>query len=201
MEWGLWDGPDVNVTLTKSGELLFSKSPEVIAGISDRVVANIKERIAHATEQPQSGSVPVPELGLTAMWRASMGISMPGMRVTYESPYSSPRRSGTTTGRWSRCRSRTRSRRRGASKPYSLPSIAVLGRLPARRDEPAAQPGGISKYQDVIDNCDLGNLRGVLLVRTTLTSRVIEPRERGMTFFLSLSLFFSLSLSLSLSLS
>jgi hypothetical protein len=76
MEWGLWDGPDVNVTLTRSGELLFSKSLEVIAGISDRVVANIRERIAHATEQPQSGSVPVPELGLTAMWRAENDVSV-----------------------------------------------------------------------------------------------------------------------------
>jgi len=129
MERGLWDGPDVNVTLTRSGELLFSKSPEVIAGISDRVVAGIKERIAHAAEQPQFGSLPVPELGLTAMWRAGMGISMLGMRVTYESPWPSPRRSGTTTGRWSRCRSRTRSRRRGASptRCRALPSWTCPG--------------------------------------------------------------------------
>ena len=31
-------------------------------------------------------SVPVPEFGLTAMWRAGTGITMPGMRVTYKSP-------------------------------------------------------------------------------------------------------------------
>ncbi len=59
-------------------------------------------------------------------------------------------------------------------KPYSLPSIAVVD--VSRLGETSRLLGreGISKYQGVIDNCDLGNLRGVLLVRATLTSRVIE---------------------------
>jgi hypothetical protein len=174
MERGLWDGPDVTVTLTRSGKLLFSKSPEVIAGISDRVVAGIKERIAHAAEQPQSGSVPVPELGLTAMWHAGMGISMPGMRVTYESPLAFTEEEWDHHWKMVALQVQDTIKKKGG-KPYSLPSIAVVDVSRLGETSRLLSPEGISKYQGVIDNCDLGNLRGVLLVRTTLTSRVIEP--------------------------
>jgi hypothetical protein len=65
-------------------------------------------------------------------------------------------------------------KKKGA-KPYSLPSIAVVDVSRLGETSRLLSPEGISKYQDVIDNCDLGNLRGVLVVRTKLTSRVIEP--------------------------
>jgi hypothetical protein len=169
----------VNVTLTRSGRLLFSKSPEVIAGISDRVVAGIRERITRAAEQLQSGSVPVPELGLTAMWRAGMGISMPGCA----SPMSPPGlRRGGVDHHWNMVALQVQDTiKKKGGKPYSLPSIAVVDVSRLGETSRLLSPEGISKYQDVIDNCDLGSLRGVLLVRTTLTSRVMNRCAGGLT--------------------
>lgn len=66
LEQGLQDGPDVGVTLTRSGKLLFSEDPVKTAGIAGTVIAAIKQHAAAAPGQPVTGNVPIPELGLTA---------------------------------------------------------------------------------------------------------------------------------------
>ncbi len=83
LEKTVWDGPDVGVTLTRSGKLLFSESPAKTAAIAGQVIASINEHVAAAAGQPVAGSIPIPELGLTAMLHPAP-ISGPGMRVTYE---------------------------------------------------------------------------------------------------------------------
>jgi hypothetical protein len=59
---GLWDGPDVSITLMRSGKLLFSEDPAVIAGIAGRVIAEVKGRGTCTSGRSLSGNVPVPEL-------------------------------------------------------------------------------------------------------------------------------------------
>jgi hypothetical protein len=125
LEWGLWDGPGVNMTLLRSGKLLFSEKPEVIAGISNRVIAEVKKRIAHATQQSQFGNVAVPQLGLTAMWRAGMGISMPGARVTYQSVLIFTDEEWDHHWKMATLQVKDTIEEKGG-KPYSLPSIVVV---------------------------------------------------------------------------
>jgi hypothetical protein len=49
LEKGLQDGPDVRVTLTRTGARLFSESPGKTARIADQVVSGIKDLVASAT--------------------------------------------------------------------------------------------------------------------------------------------------------
>jgi hypothetical protein len=86
LEEGLADGPDIGVTLVRSSKLLFSESPAKTAAIADRVVAAIKERVTATAGQQVMGSIPIPELGLTAMLHDAGPVSAPGLRVTYEPP-------------------------------------------------------------------------------------------------------------------
>jgi len=60
-------------------------------------------------------------------------------------------------------------------KTYTIPSIVVLD--VSRLGWAGQQPIGpwTSEFQDVLDACDLGNLRGVLVVRSELTSQGLEP--------------------------
>jgi hypothetical protein len=60
-------------------------------------------------------------------------------------------------------------------KTYDLPSVLVVDVSRLGETSRLLSPEGLTKFQEVLDNCDLGNLRGALLVRTTLTSQVIEP--------------------------
>jgi hypothetical protein len=83
LETGLQDGPDVGVTLTRTGKLLFSEDPVKTATIADQVLTRIKEMATAAAGQPLSGRIPVPELGLAAMVHDDDLV--PGMRVAYES--------------------------------------------------------------------------------------------------------------------
>jgi hypothetical protein len=60
-------------------------------------------------------------------------------------------------------------------KTYAIPSIVVLD--VSRLGEAGQRPLGpwTGNFQDVLDGCDLGNLRGVLVVRSELTSQNLEP--------------------------
>jgi hypothetical protein len=115
LERGLWDGPGVSMTLMRSGELLFSKDPTVIAGIASRVIAEVKKRSDRTLVLSLPCSVPVPELGLTAVLLPDTGLSRPGIRVTYESLLTPD----DWEHHWTTAAdiSRTRSRRIRASRP------------------------------------------------------------------------------------
>jgi hypothetical protein len=82
LEEGLQGGPDVGVTLMRTDTLLFSESPGKTARIADQVIDSVKELVAAAEGRPVSCSIPIPQVGLTAMMHG--GGSGPGMRVTYE---------------------------------------------------------------------------------------------------------------------
>jgi hypothetical protein len=60
-------------------------------------------------------------------------------------------------------------------KKYQSPSIAAVDISRLGETSRLLDADGIARYQQILDSCNLGNLRGALLVRTTLTSRVIEP--------------------------
>jgi len=174
LERGLWEGPDVNITLMRSGELLFSSKPAVIAGISDRLIALISERITDAPGAPRYGSVPVPELGITAVWDADTDIGIPGARVTYESVLRF------TDDEWdyhwamAALQIQDAIVKRGR-KAYALPTIVVVDVSRLGETGRLLSVDRIRKLQDVLDDCDLGGLRGALVVRSASPSRLIEP--------------------------
>ncbi len=58
LEKGLQGGPDVGVTLARTGALLFSESPEKTAGIAGQVITSIKDLVAAAACQPVCGDAP-----------------------------------------------------------------------------------------------------------------------------------------------
>jgi hypothetical protein len=62
------------------------------AAIADQVVTAIKERVTAAAGQPVTGSIPIPELGLTAMLHDAGPVSAPGLRVTYDPPQTDEQR-------------------------------------------------------------------------------------------------------------
>lgn len=174
LEWGLWDGPDVSITLMRSGQLLFSEDPAVIAGIADRVIAEVKERGACTSGRSLADNVPVPELGLTAVLSPGVGVSRPGMRVTYESRLTA--QDEDWDHHWTMTARQIQDKIEGKGlKTYALPSIVVLD--VSRLGEAGQIPIGpwISKFQGVLDSCELGNLGGALLLRSALTSQVLEP--------------------------
>ena len=187
LENGLWDGPEVGVTLTRSGKLLFSESPAKTAAIADQVIASINEHVAAAAGQPTTVSIPIPELGLTAMLHPPLPLTGPGMRVTYEWLLTPEE----WEYHWSMAALQTKDPiENKGRKTYVLSSILVLdvSRLGYAGQMPAGPWTG--KFQDVLDACDLGNLGGVLVVRSQLTSEHVEalcwrgtppwrwPRER-----------------------
>ena len=79
LETGLQDGPDVGVTLTRTGKLLFYGGPR-----RKRPRSRGPGHRAHQGDgdgragQPLSGRIPIPELGLVAMVRDDGGtVSAP----------------------------------------------------------------------------------------------------------------------------
>jgi hypothetical protein len=66
-------------------------------------------------------------------------------------------------------------------KKYESPSIAVVDISRLGETSRLLGADGIARYQQILDDCNLGNLRGALLVRTTLTSRAIEPLCAALT--------------------
>lgn len=174
LERGLWDGPDVNITLMRSGELLFSSKPAVIAGISDRLIALVSERITGASGEPRYGSVPVPELGLTAVWDADTDIGIPGARVTYESVLRFTDEEWDYHWAMAALQIQDAIVKRGR-KAYPLPTIVVVDVSRLGETGRLLSVDRIRKLQDVLDDCDLGGLRGALVVRSASPSRIIEP--------------------------
>jgi hypothetical protein len=171
LEKGLQDGPDVGVTLTRTDKLLFSEDPAKTAAMADQVIASIKELVAAAAGQPVSGSIPIPELGLTAMVHDGGPVSGPGMRVTYESLL--------TDDQWdyhwkmAALQIKDTVEKKG-SKTYALPSILVLDVSRLGYAGQMLTGPGIAKFQEVLDGCELGNLGGVLVIRSQLTSEILE---------------------------
>jgi hypothetical protein len=93
LETGLQDGPDVGVTLTRTGKLLFSEDPVKTATMADQVITRIKEMATVAAGQPLSGRIPIPELGLAAASPPSRPQSPAGCapRSSNRAPWPWPR--------------------------------------------------------------------------------------------------------------
>jgi hypothetical protein len=171
LEKGLDDGPDVGVTLTRTGALLFSEDPAKTAGIADRVIASINELVAASAGQPVSGNIPIPELGLTAMVHDGGPISGPGMRVTYEPLLTDDQ----WEYHWKMAARQIKDRvEEKGRKIYALPSILVLDVSRLGYVGLVLTEAGIAKFQEVLDGCELGNLGGVLVIRSQLTSEILE---------------------------
>jgi hypothetical protein len=173
LEEGLAGGPDVGVILIRSGKLLFAEDPAKTAAIASRVVTAIKERVAAGAGQPVTGSIPVPELGLTAMLHDGGPLCRPGMRVTYQLPLADDQQEH----QWKMAALQIKDPvEKKGRKIYGLPSIVVLdvSRLGSAGQEPA-EAWWTGKFQDVLDACELGNLGGVLVVRSELRSQVLQP--------------------------
>ena len=130
LEDGLFSEPDVEVILARSEDRLLFADPDMTAAVAGRVVTAIKERAAAAAGQPVTGTIPVPELGFTAVLHDAGPVCVPGRRVTCEPPRLTS--SGITTGRWPRCRSRTRSRRT-RSQDLRAAEHRRARRVPGRR--------------------------------------------------------------------
>ena len=170
LEEGLRDGPDVGVTLMRTGVLLFSKTPGETARIADQVIASIKELVAATDGQPVSRSIPIPELGLTAM--VHNGGFGPFMRVTYESLLAEDQ----WEHHWKMATMQIKDRvKEKGRKSYALPSILVLDVSRLGYAGQMLTGSGIEKFQEVLAGCELGNLGGVLVVRSELTSEILEP--------------------------
>ena len=175
MEQGPWGDADVYVTLTRTGKLLFSEAPELVAETSDRVVAQINGAIAAAgDERLGHGNIPIPEFGLNAAWTVGTGIGFPGARVTYQSTLTFTEEEWEYHWKMAAIQVKDTVQRKG-TKTYQSPSIAVVDISRLGETSRLLGPDGIARYQQIMDECNLVNLRGVLLVRTTLTSRAIEP--------------------------
>jgi hypothetical protein len=171
LEKGLQDGPDVGVTLTRTGALLFSENPDKMATIADQVVTCIKELVAAAAGRPVPGSIPIPELGLTAMVHDGGLVSEPGMRVTYEPLLTDD----LWDYHWKMAALQIKDTvEEKGRKTYGLPSILVLDVSRLGYAGQMLTEAGIAKFQDELDRCELGNLRGVLVVRSQLTAEILE---------------------------
>jgi hypothetical protein len=173
LEEGLSGGPDVGITLIRSGKLLFAEEPDKTAEIADRVVSAIKERVAAAAGQPVRDSIPIPELGLTAILHDGGPFSRTGMRVAYKLPLADDQQEH--QWRMAALQIKDPIETKGR-KAYRLPSIVVLdvSRLGSAGQAPV-EPSWTRKFQDVLDACELGNLSGALVVRSELTSEILQP--------------------------
>ena len=172
LEEGLFEEPHIEVILERSDDrLLFSENPAKTAAVADRVITAIKERVAAVAGQSVTGSIPIPEFGFTAVLHHV--VSRPGMRVTFEPPL--------TDEQWEHhwkmaARHIKDSIEKKGSKPYALPSIVVLdvSRLGAAGKVPA-DASWMGKFQDVLNGCELGNLRGAVVMRSELVSELLHP--------------------------
>jgi hypothetical protein len=187
LEQGLWEGPDVLVTLVRTGPL-FSEEPDTIAKVGARVIADITQRVADAGGEPGSAVIPVPDLELSAevVWPSPVP-TMPGIRVNYQPVVGEQ----WTDNHWEMAALMIKDRidKDKALKTYSLPSILVLdvsrlgnaGQMPtgirnlAELFTGGTKPPWPTEFQAVLDGCELGNLNGVLVVRSHLGARTIEP--------------------------
>jgi hypothetical protein len=167
LERGLEDGPDVAITLERTGALLFAENPVTTAGIADRVLADIREHAATGTGQPLSGRILIPELGLSAWVHDAGPFAGPGSRVTYESLITSEQWEHHWTMAARQIRDTVEKKGR---KAYALPSILVLDVSRLGYVGQQVTEAGITSLQEELDYCDLGNLGGVLVTCSRLTS-------------------------------
>jgi hypothetical protein len=175
MEQGQWGDTDVHVTLTRTGELLFSEPPELIAEISNRMIAQITEAVAAAGHKPlKHGNIPIPEFGLNAAWTAGTGIGFPGARVAFQATLTFTEEEWAHHWKMAAWQVKDTVEEKG-KKEYESPSIVVVDISRLGETSRLLGADGITRYQQILDDCNLGNLRGALLVRTTLASQVIEP--------------------------
>ena len=188
LEHEFWDGPEVHVTLRRSGERLFSLSPQAITRNAQQLTNEIKNRMAAYPDQPWTATLDVPELKLSAVVESGIGLGTPGARVAYESVGDEQ----LSNYNWGMAARMIKDTVEGKGQKNSLrnspPSILVLdisrldaaGRMPtsARRVSDvftgsAGEPW-TNEFQAELDRCDLGRLTGVLLVRSQLTSQHFE---------------------------
>jgi hypothetical protein len=98
-------------------------------------------------------------------------VSAPGMRMTYEPLL--------TDDLWDyhwkmAARQIKDTVEQKGRKTYALPSILVLDVPRLGYAGQMLTEAGIAKFQDELDRCELGNLRGVLVVRSQLTAEILE---------------------------
>jgi hypothetical protein len=171
LEKGLQSGLDVGVTLRRNGALLFSESPERTAAIADQVITSIQDLLAAADGKPISGGIPIPELGLTATVHDGGPVSGPGVRVTYEPLL--------TDDLWdyhwkmTAWQIKDTVEKKGRNS-YALPSILVLDVSRLGYAGQMLTEAGIAKFQEVLADCEHGNLSGVLVIRSQLASEILE---------------------------
>lgn len=174
LEDGLFSGPDVEVILARSEDRLLFADPAKTAAAADRVLTAIKERVAAAAGQPVTGTVPVPELGFTVVLHDAGPVCVPGRRVTCEPPLTDEQ----WDHHWKNAALQIKDpiERDKGRKTYALPSIVVLNvsRVGAVGQEPA-DASWMGKFQEVLDECKLGNLSGALVVRSELVSEILHP--------------------------
>lgn len=159
------------VTLMRQGDPVFHLSPEKVDEITDKIVASIAALSASAPDGHILGNVFIEEAGLNAVFMPGED-TMPGMRATFQPPL--------TGAEWDRhwkmaaLLTRDRIQAKGR-KAYALPSIVVMD--VSRLGEAGRWPLGAwaGEFQKVVDACDLGNLQGVLVIRSTLDSMHVEP--------------------------
>jgi hypothetical protein len=175
LERQLWDDDDVHVMLSRTGKLLFSESPAITAAAGARVAGEIRAGIAVAPDgQYKHGNVPVPELGLAASWTTGIGMTFPGGRVAYQSVLTFSAEEW--EHHWNMAALQVKDSVEGKGrKRYDSPSIAVVDVSRLGETSRLLTPEAIAKYQEILDSCELGNLRGAMLIRTTLDSPLVQP--------------------------
>jgi hypothetical protein len=174
LEDGLFSGPDVEVILARSEDRLLFADPDKTAAAADQVVSTIKERAAAAAGHPITGTIPVPELGFTAVLHDAGPACIPGRRVTCEPPLTDEQ--WDYHWKYAAMQIKDPIEKEKGQKPYALPSIVVLDvtRVGAVGQEPA-DASWMGKFQKVLDECNLGNLSGALVVRSELVSNILHP--------------------------
>lgn len=175
LEAALAEGPNLHIMLQRTGERLFTKSPAEVREVASRLVETAK-RMAPA-DRPLS--IPIPELALTAFVVPRVGLNLPGMRVTYESPPTWDDSWLQHHLKYASMQVRDTIVKKGA-RIYDEPSIVVID--VSRLGEVSRSDDGVWNLalSAELESCDLGNACGVLIVRTVLNSRdIVELAWRG----------------------
>lgn len=171
LERKLEGGPEVRVMLMRQGDPVFHLSTDRVDQISGQIIAQAGTLASTTAGGRVFGNMFIVEAGLNAVFMPGDGTT-PGMRVTFQLPE--------TEEQWERHWSmaallmRDRIEAKGR-KHYALPSIAAVD--VSRLGEACRWPIGpwAAKFQEILDKCNLGNLQGVLVIRSTLDSLSVDP--------------------------